>query len=576
MISKIQDRYKDIHLVRRLSHLILFSVIAVSMTVFSMKPVQAGGKDVLQGIAIGAGAAILMQGLSEPKGREKSRRQYNNRRQDNRRGTDGRPIRRKYLGDSNVRKTQKALTDLGYYAGPINGRKGQKTTQAIIDYQSSKGINPTGVLTSEQRSLVLQDASNKKLARLLGTPGQGFPSLRDQNKGIQAALKILGVYNGSIDGQIGPQSQRSIMAYQRNTGQAPTGVLTPEGAAELIESARQRLDVRLAALDTQFKTTGAPQRGAVQQQTVAGQPNTYRLASGAQVSSNIARPNAVSGGVKMTGAISASRFQPVEKINPKAQVRRKNDIAVIIGNRNYKEGVPPVAFGHRDADAVKAMLVNDLGFGAENIIDLRDAGQGEIRNVFGSEANHKGKIWRFADPDGKSNILVYYSGHGAPDIKSKTPYLVPVDANPNTLEISGYPLTLMYKNLRKIPAKSVTVLLDACFSGDSPNGMLIKSASPLVVTTAPKNLASNFAVLTASTGNQLASWDDLKGHGIFTHYMIEGLKGAADANGDKKVTSGELHAYVSQRVRKSARRAHGRDQNPVLIGSADQLLSVVH
>ena len=107
----------------------------------------------------------------------------------------------------------------------------------------------------------------------------------------------------------------------------------------------------------------------------------------------------------------------------------------------------------------------------------------------------------------------------------------------------------------------------------SSNGMLIKSASPLVVPTSPKASSNNnFAVLTASSGNQLASWDDLKGHGIFTSHMLNGLKGAADENGDKKITAGELHNYVSNRVRKAACRSHGRDQTPAIDGNKDLVL----
>ena len=255
------------------------------------------------------------------------------------------------------------------------------------------------------------------------------------------------------------------------------------------------------------------------------------------------------------------------------KIQRKFDIAVIIGNRRYQKGIPDVAYAYRDADGVKAVLINDLGFDEGNIIDLRDAGQGAMRNVFGSEKSHQGRLWSYSDPDGKSNIFIYYSGHGAPETKSRKAYLVPVDADPNSLDISGYPLSLVYENLKKIPAKSVTIMLDACFSGDSADGMLIKNASPLVVTTLPEVSSDNFVILSASTGNQLASWDASKGHGIFTANIIKGLKGSADSDGDKKITSGELYDYIFKRVRKTARRRHRREQTPTFYGNENLILN---
>ncbi len=147
-------------------------------------------------------------------------------------------------------------------------------------------------------------------------------------------------------------------------------------------------------------------------------------------------------------------------------------VAVIIGNKTYKGRTPAVEFAHNDAEAMKRFVIERLGYRPGNIIDLRDASKGEIETVFGSEKNHKGRLFNWVRA-GISDGLVFYSGHGVPGLKDRRGYLLPVDADPNFAEIGGYSVDQLYANLAKLPARSVTVFLDACFSGDSPKGMLV-------------------------------------------------------------------------------------------------------
>ena len=100
------------------------------------------------------------------------------------------------------------------------------------------------------------------------------------------------------------------------------------------------------------------------------------------------------------------------------------------------------------------------------------------------------------------------------------------------------------KNLAKIPARSITVFLDACFSGDSPKGMIVRETSGLSVEIKrPKTVDAKMVVITASKDDQFASWDEDAKHGLFTKHIIEGLSGVAysedfNGNGDGKVTVG--------------------------------------
>jgi len=150
-----------------------------------------------------------------------------------------------------------------------------------------------------------------------------------------------------------------------------------------------------------------------------------------------------------------------------------------------------------------------------------------------------------------------------------------VDSHPDTIELNGYPLSQMYTNLESLDVKSVAVFLDACFSGGSAGGMLTQAASPVAVTAKMPTAAAKsnkLTVLAAAEGDQLASWNEKAGFGLFTNYLVDGLKGKADEDGDKAITAGELHHFVHDKVRRSARRQFGRIQTPVLMGKENRVL----
>ncbi len=78
-------------------------------------------------------------------------------------------------------------------------------------------------------------------------------------------------------------------------------------------------------------------------------------------------------------------------------------VAVIIGNRNYEDSVPPVAYAHNDADAMRNHILSSFGVIEENIIDLRDASLDDMEGVFGNDRTHKGRLWRWVRP-GESDV----------------------------------------------------------------------------------------------------------------------------------------------------------------------------
>ena len=251
-------------------------------------------------------------------------------------------------------------------------------------------------------------------------------------------------------------------------------------------------------------------------------------------------------------------------------------VAVIVGNRDYQhERVPDVAFAHRDADAFKRYVLEVLGFDPNRVFDLRDATQAEMFTWFGNRDSHEGRLWRYLHPRYGSDVVVYYSGHGVPGLKDRRGYLLPVDADPDTPEINGYPIDLLYANLGKPgEAKSVRVFLEACFSGESDRGMLIRSASPVMVKPElPGVSGEKLTVLTAASGKDVASWDEQAKHGMFTHHLLDALYGKGDLDGDGEVTASEAKTYLDDTMTIAARVEFGRHQYASLNGVSGAVLA---
>lgn len=249
----------------------------------------------------------------------------------------------------------------------------------------------------------------------------------------------------------------------------------------------------------------------------------------------------------------------VEVNIPKTNMLNSDAVAVVIGISRYQHpDVPVVDYGKRDATFMKKYLVNMLGFDERRIIEVydQDAGLAAFKRIFEEQLPN----WTQA---GKSDVFVFYSGHGAPDPETKDAFFVPYDCNPTYARSTGYRVKEFYDRLARLNARSVTVAIDACFSGSSEKGMLLKSMSPIFVKVEnPVAALDNGIVFTASTGQQVASWYPEKKHGIFTYYFLKGLRGDADTDGDRQVTIAEMETYLKIHVTDQARYLNNREQTP--------------
>ncbi len=295
-----------------------------------------------------------------------------------------------------------------------------------------------------------------------------------------------------------------------------------------------------------------------------------------------------SGYVDVTTALPGA---PVEKTNVFVVKKAEGQIPAVSGNENEKEKMPPLRrdafavvigidysnrpdipglhYASQDARKVYQVLTDPRygGVPKENAVLLLN--EGATRNKM-IEALRKIKTW-----DGY--IYVYYSGHGAPEIREDKivdGYLVPDDvviSDPGALNDTAIKMSYLQRLMDSSHAKGIMVALDACFEGGGKS-ILPKGGKPLVdvleTTHLLKPESSGKVILTASAPAQQA-WEDggkLKS-GIFTYYLARGLEGKGSKGA--WVKADELADYVKSRVSEAAMRLKGVEQTPQVIGEGD-------
>jgi hypothetical protein len=244
----------------------------------------------------------------------------------------------------------------------------------------------------------------------------------------------------------------------------------------------------------------------------------------------------------------------------------ENGLCVVFGIEDYKYA-PKAPFANKDAATFYEYAKSVFGIPERNIYIRTNVGatRGEFEKVFAQDGWLAKRVEK-----GKSDIIFYFSGHGAPDLKTKKPYLIPWDIDPNYAS-TAFSLDRIYESLSELGAKSVTVFLDACFSGQSKGEMLFAEARPLipVVVEAP---SVDITVFTASTGEQIASVYKEKEHGLFTYYLLKGLWGYGDLNADKEIRVEELFNYLKDNVTKEAGFMDKEQVPQLLSGDRERVL----
>ncbi len=169
-------------------------------------------------------------------------------------------------------------------------------------------------------------------------------------------------------------------------------------------------------------------------------------------------------------------------------------------------------------------------------------------------------------------VIIYYAGHGAPegvgdsgDGDGAEKFLIPSNANPQSLFSTGFSMDNISRVFGRIQASTILFVSDACFSGSAGEGRTFGSgySGRLSDGYMDRLGGSGRIILTASQANQLSYERSDYGAGVFTHHLLEGLRGRADRDGDGVVTANEVWEHVVDQVPEST----NGNQQPMWSGS---------
>ena len=279
------------------------------------------------------------------------------------------------------------------------------------------------------------------------------------------------------------------------------------------------------------KISGLWKDGKLQSESAEEEPGTDVVASG-----------------QINKSENVVEYKPVKKTNVSdGQVGDVNIYAVIVGVSRY-ENFETLKYSDDDAYRIYAFLKSPEGGAVpdENIHILIDESAVKENIVQAMESVA-------AKADENDAIICYLAGHGLEG------YFLPIDSD-------GYRRRIPYLSLRKYleesPAKQKLFMVDACYSGSllasrSPNLSQIQNFYQQI-----SESAGGTAFLLSSKEAEYSKESSGLRQGVFSYFLIEGMKGKADLNQDQIVTIEELYQYIQSGVRKYTKN----EQNPQLAG----------
>lgn len=229
--------------------------------------------------------------------------------------------------------------------------------------------------------------------------------------------------------------------------------------------------------------------------------------------------------------------------------------AIVVGVSSYTH-MPALRYPDDDAYRIYAFLKSPEGGAVpdDQIRILIDEDATKDRII----SSMKEVFWKAGPND---LVLMYFSGHGL-----KGAFL-PIDFDGRQNKLAHSELTEI---INQSKAKHKLFLADACHSGSflaARNDR--ESLLSMYYSTLAQAQGGTALIMSSKTDETSLESSGLR-QGVFTHFLIRGLKGEADANRNKIITVQELYNYVYQRVRKYTRQ----QQSPIIKGDYDKTMTV--
>lgn len=223
--------------------------------------------------------------------------------------------------------------------------------------------------------------------------------------------------------------------------------------------------------------------------------------------------------------------------------------ALSVGHNLGQGTDEPLRWAERDAERMDALFGQLGGVPEDRRILLRGEDPASVRLAL---ARVRGRIEEARRTGERTLLFFFYSGHG--------------DAA--ALHLGGQPLPLaeLRRLLADVPATVTVAVLDSCHSGAVVRGRAkgLSSAPAFDVSFVRQVGPEGRVFITSAGAHEVAQESDSLQGSYFTHHLVSGLRGAADVDGDARVSLAEAYHHVYHRTLVGSHGSTAAVQHPEL------------
>ena len=224
--------------------------------------------------------------------------------------------------------------------------------------------------------------------------------------------------------------------------------------------------------------------------------------------------------------------------------------ALAIGSNVGHGTDEPLRWAEQDAERFNALLGQLGGVPEDRRVMVLGEGVAPLKLAL---ARVRGRIEEARRAGERTLLFVYYSGHG----------------DPSSLRLAGerLPLSELQAMLREVPATTTVAILDACHSGSVVSGRSkgLGRAPGFDVSFVRQTGPEGRVFITSSGAQEVAQESDSLQGSYFTHHLLSGLRGAADRDGDGRVSLSEAYQHVYHRTLVTSHGSTAAVQHPELM-----------
>jgi len=199
-------------------------------------------------------------------------------------------------------------------------------------------------------------------------------------------------------------------------------------------------------------------------------------------------------------------------------------------------------FCSKDGYELNNVFINNLGIDEGNI---KTIGINQSDEITRTDILRKIQtLSKKCKPD--DIIVLYFSGHGYSE--NNEGYLIPYDTDLDLISDTSIAIQRIKDELEKCEAKTKILIIDSCYSGIGHGKKVDLKMSEAFENSLFSNISEGSVIFASCKQNEQSFPLENNSMSVFTHYLIEGLKGNAGLNDSSEISFDDLCTFVTKKV----------------------------